>query len=295
MSKMIRSIALLLMLALLAGCSTRLAYNNLDWLTVRWVDQQVALHDTQRALLRETIEQQQAWHCATQLDEYQSWIEQVRLDLLAQRLDQQRLAAHGDRLAAFGRALAERTQPLLVELATSLDDEQVDEVLLTLDERIAKLREEIGSRSDEQWTLDRVQGMERRLQRFMGSINPQQRERLKRWAADLEPTHSDQLTQRLYWRARIAAALARREDREFLEAEISALLQPDLVWPNAYRQAIESNRQLTLDALEEVLGMTEPAQRDRMSARLSRLENNFKRLSCEGKAPPALLAAAESA
>lgn len=295
MSKITRSGALLLMLSLLVGCSTRLAYNNLDWLAVRWVDQQVALHETQRVLLRKTIEEQQAWHCATQLDDYRSWIEQLRLDLLARRLDQQRLADHGDRLAEFGRALAERIQPLLVELAMSLDDEQVDIVVLALDERIARLREEIGSRSDEQWMFDRVQGMERRLQRFMGSINPDQRERLERWAADLNPTHSDQLTQRLYWRERIAAALDRREEREFLDAEISALLQADSVWPNGYRQAIEANRQLTLEALEDILGLTEPTQRDRISARLSRLEKNLERLSCEGKAPPALLAAAESA
>lgn len=280
---------LLVLLVLLAGCSTRLAYNNLDWLTVRWVNQQVSLDGSQRTLLRDLIEEQQLWHCATQLDDYQDWIEQVRLDLLAQQLDQQRLSDHGDRLAAFARALADRLQPVLVELAVSLDDEQVDQVLLALDERIEKLREEIGTRSDEQWAIDRVEGLERRLRRAMGAINPAQRARLERWASELTATHAYQLAQRLYWRDRIAGALARRDDRAFLDQEISALLAPDAVWPEAYRQAIESNRQLTLEALEDVVVMTEPAQRDKISARLSRLKNDFQRLSCEGEAPPALI------
>ncbi len=287
-------IAVSLVLVFTAGCSTRIAYNNLDWLTVRWVNQQVSLEGDQRTMLRERLERQQLWHCATQLDRYQTWIEQLRLDLLAGRLDQVRLADHGDHLADFARALAERLQPMLVELAVSLDDEQVDQVLLALDERIDTLREEIGTRSDGQWAIDRVEGMERRLRRIMGSISPDQRRRLEQWADDLEPTHSYQLAQRLYWRERIASALSRRDDRAFLEQEISALVAPDSVWPDAYRRAIEANRELTLEALEEVVALTEPAQRDRISARLARLKNDFERLSCAGEAPPALIAAARS-
>lgn len=282
-------LGLLLLLALLAGCSTRLAYNNLDWLAVRWIDRQVSLEPDQRTRLRELFEQQQQWHCATQLDDYQSWIEQLRLDLLAERLDQQRLLEHGESLADFARALADGLRPVLVELAVSLDDQQVEQVLVELDERIEKLREEIATRSDEQWVSDRVEGLERRLRRLMGSINPAQRRRLEEWALDLNPTHAYQLTQRLYWRERIAKALSSREDRALVEQEVSALLRPDSVWPQAYRQAIEANRELTVVALEEVVALTEPAQRGKISARLARLKNDFQRLSCEGEAPPALI------
>lgn len=280
-------LVLLLLPALLAGCSTRLAYNNLDWLTVRWVDRQVSLDEDQRALLRELIEAQQPWHCATQLDDYQAWIDEVRLDLLSDRLDQQRFVQHGDRLAAFGRALAERIQPTLVELAMSFDDDQVDQVLVSLDERIDELRDEISTGSTGQWAQARMDGMERGLRRIMGPINPKQRARLERWAGDLEVTRAYQLTQRIYWRDRIGNALARRHDRGFLDREITALLEPASAWPDDYRQAIETNRRLTLAALEEVVALAEPKQRERFEARLSRLKNDFERLSCRGEAPPA--------
>src|SRR6056297_3844657 len=232
---------MLLFLVALSGCSTRLAYDNLDWLTVRWVDQQVSLDEEQRTLLRDVIEAQQLWHCATQLDDYQVWIEQARLDLLADRLDQQRLAEHGDRLAQFGRSLALRIRPALVELAASLDDEQVDELLASLDERIAELRDDIESGSTDRWAQERAKGMERGLRRFMGRLNTPQRDRLERWAHELEPTRAYQLAQRLYWRERIAGALARRDDRAFLEQETTALLDPSSVWPEGYRRAIEAN------------------------------------------------------
>ncbi|MFP4209189.1 MAG: DUF6279 family lipoprotein [Wenzhouxiangella sp.] len=294
MNRIIRTIGLVLLLALLAGCTTRLAYNNLDWLAVRWVEREVELDRDQRAQLRDQINEQQLWHCATQLADYQAWTEQLWLDLLSDRLDRQRLIEHGEQLAEFGRTLAERIAPLLVELATSLDDDQVAAIMLALDERIDQLQDEIESRSDQQWVIDRTEGMERRLRRLMGPTNPAQRARLERWARALEPTHQHQLNQRLYWRERIAEALARRDEREFLQDEINALLDPAAAWPEGYRQAIEANRELTLDALADLVRLTEPDQRGRISARLARLKNDFERLSCEGEAPPALLAAAGS-
>jgi len=280
---------LVLVLTSLAGCSTRLAYDNVDWFTVRWIDQQVSLDEAQRTLLRDVIEAQQLWHCATQLDDYRAWIERARLDLLADRLDQQRLAEHGERLAEFGRTLAQRMRPVLVELATSLDDEQVEEVLSSLDERIAELRDEVERNSTDHWAQERAEGMERGLRRFMGRINKPQRDRLERWARELEPTHTYQLAQRLYWRDRIAGALARRNDRAFLEQEIAALLEPSSAWPEGYRQAIEANRGRTLAALEEVFALLEPNQRTRLSSRLSRLGSDFESLSCEDEAPLAKL------
>jgi len=278
-----------LLLTLLVGCTTRMAYNNLDRLTVRWVDQHVSLDSDQRMLLREVIETEQLWHCATQLDDYQAWIEQLQLDLLADRLDQRRLADHGDRLAAFGRILAQRIQPMLVALAVSLDDEQVGEVRAALDERIEELREEIDAFSREEWAQERAKGMARGLRRFMGPINPGQRARVERWARELEPTHGHQLAQRLYWRDRITQALARRDERAFLELEVAALLAPSSVWPQGYREAIEANRQRTLAAMEEVVTLIDANQRDRLSTRLARLKRDFNQLSCDSEAPLAKL------
>jgi len=287
-------VVLSLLLLVSAGCSTRIAYNNLDWLTVRWVDRQVALDKDQRTLLRELIEEQQQWHCATQLEPYQTWIEQLRLDLLSGQLDRQRLAEHGERIAGFGRALAARIRPIVVELAASLDEQQVKQVLRELDERNDKLREEITDRSAEQWADDRVEGMERRLRRIMGAINADQQDLLQRWADELHPTHDQQLAQRLYWRDRIGKALAQRDHHQFLDSEISALLDPASAWPDDYRRVLEANRRLTLDALENLVLVANPDQTSRFSARLTRLKRDFERLSCQGETPAGLLAATDS-
>ena len=284
----------LLLSVLLTSCTSKIAYDNLDWLAVRWVDRQINLDKDQRELVSQHVAAQQQWHCATQLKSYEAWLEQIRLDLLSNRIDRDQLVGYGDEMAEFIETLAERLAPMLVDLASSLDDQQVESALAELDERIEKLRDEIQTRSSEQWAVDRVEGMERRLKRLMGPLNPQQRQRLERWAQDIVPTHEYQLVQRLYWRERIEQALERRGDVDFLTLEVDALLDPAAVWPRGYQQAMKTNRTLTLDALTDLVKLIEPQQKNRVSARLSRLRNDFHRLSCEGKAPPTLLASTAS-
>jgi hypothetical protein len=291
-------LAIVIVLVTATGCSSRLAYNNLDWLAVRWVDRQVSLDRDQRQLVSDHVDALQRWHCATQMSDYQNWLEQVRLDLLRDDIKRDTLIEYGQQLAVFANRLAKQSKPMLVDFATSVNSQQVDAILQELDERIDKLSDEVDSRSAEQWAIDRVEGMERRLRRLMGPLNPRQHERLERWAQDLVATHRYQLMQRQYWRDRIAQALERRSERGFLSAEIKALLTPADVWPDNYRQAIETNRELTLDALHDLVGLIEPRQRNRISARLSRLKNDFERLGCSGELPPdspsALLAEARS-
>ena len=290
-----RGLGIVLVAALLTGCTSKIAYNNVDWLAVRWVDRQIDLDRDQRQLVSRHVSEQQQWHCATQLQAYEGWLEQIRLDLLADRIERDQLIRYGAEMAEFARSLAARMAPMLVDLAASLDDQQVESALAELDERIEKLREEIETRSPEQWAIDRVEGMERRLKRLMGSLNANQKQRLEIWAQALQPTHEHQLVQRIYWRERIEWALDNRDQPHLLAAEIDALLDPAAVWPKAYREAMETNRILTLDALADLATLVEPRQRDRISARLARLKNDVQRLSCEGEAPQELIAATSSA
>jgi len=286
----IRYFALVLLLLGLSGCGVRTAYNNLDWLTVRWVNQQVNLDREQEAMLRTWLDEQLRWHCATQLADYQDLVEVIRLDLLSGRLDRDRMGEHGQAIAELGRTLTERSLPILIGLAASLDDGQVEQVLAAFDERTDKVRVSVEETSLEELAEERLASMERTLRRFMGRTNADQRRRLEVWAHSVTATEPYQLRQRLYWQDRLAIALDRRHDREFLGAEMTALMRPESAWPDDYRAVMETNRVLTLAALEEVIAQADTRHINRMSARLSSLRSDFQRLSCEGETVPALLA-----
>lgn len=294
MQNVFRILAALLLAASLSGCGVRTAYNNLDWLTVRWVNQQVSLDRQQEALLRAGLDDLLTWHCATQLAGYQDLVEQIRLDLLSDRLDQARLAEHGEAIAVFGRALTERSVPLLVELATTLDDTQVAQVLAAFDERTDKVRVSVEEKSLGDLAEDRFNSMDRTLRRFMGRSNRAQQQRLAVWADSVTATEAYQLTQRLYWQDRLATALASRHDRDFLSEEMAALMRPESAWSDEYRAVMEGNRVLTLAALEDVLSLADTRHVNRLSARLTTLQQDFQRLSCEDEPVITLLAGASS-
>ncbi len=287
-----RSFLLLLLGISLSGCGVRTAYNNLDWLTVRWVNQQVSLDREQEAMLRAWLDEELSWHCATQLASYHGLLEQMRVDLLAGRLDAERLAEYGAAIAVFGRTLTERSLAMLTELAASLDDGQVQQVLAAFDERTEEVRVRVEEKTSEDLAEDRLASMERSLRRLMGRTNAAQTERLSLWAESVTATEPYHLAQRRYWRGRLAAALERRDDPDFLAEEIAALMRPESAWSAEYQAAMESNRALTLAALEDVIQLSDSRHINRMVARLTSLRDDFRRLSCEGEAPSALLAGA---
>lgn len=289
-----RWLTLLCLLLIVSGCGVRTAYNNLDWLTVRWVNQQVSLDREQEAMLRSWLGEQLAWHCATQLPLYSELVGQIHLDLVAGNLDQKRLAEHGQSIADLGRVLTERTIPLLIDLAATLSDEQVLQVLEAFDERTEDVRVSVEEKSLEDLADERLASMERTLRRFMGRGNQAQRQRLAVWADSVTATESYQLRQRLYWQERLALALERREDTDFLSAEMTALMRPESAWSEDYRSVMEANRVLTLAALEDVVVKADTRHINRLTARLSSLRSDFDRLRCEGEKPPTLLADARS-
>lgn len=289
-----RFLVLLVLLISLSGCGVRTVYNNLEWLTVRWVNQQVSLDREQEDMLRSWLGEQLAWHCATQLPVYRELVEAIRLDVVSGNMDREQLARHGQTMAELGRLLTERSIPILIELAASLNDEQVVQVLEAFEERTEEVRVSVEEKSLQQLAEQRLAGMERSLRRFMGRSNRAQRERLALWAESLTATESYQLRQRLYWQERLAIALDRRDEREALAAEVTALMRPESAWSDEYRAVMEHNRALTLAALEDVISQADARHINRVSARLSGLADDFERLSCPGVPPPTLLADARS-
>lgn len=70
-------IALVLCLLCLAGCSQRLAYNNLGWLASYYISDYVELTDEQEEKLEADVESLVAWHRQTELPKYKSHIQSL--------------------------------------------------------------------------------------------------------------------------------------------------------------------------------------------------------------------------
>ncbi len=280
MRKWFRYVLIVALALVLAGCGVRTAYNNLDWLIMRWVNKQVSLDNEQELLFRTALDERLRWHCASQLPDYVNFLNAVDQDLTADRLNAERLRSHAESLAHFGRQLLIETRPVLLDLLASLDDDQVDELLAGVDKRNRELKEEAVDADPAERQQEQVESMARGMKRFIGRLNSEQEQRLVEWAAALQPTSELALAQRLAWREAFAEALARRNDRTRFDSLMTELLEPGSDWSDDYRQRMEYNRQLTVVALADVHRLASDRQVRRLSSRLNSLADDFQQLSC---------------
>ncbi len=281
MHNALKLLALTALALVLAGCALRLTYGQLDWLTLRWINQQVSLSGEQDRAARRWLDDKLAWHCANELPAYAELLTQLRADIAANRISVERLSVHGERIAEFGRRLIEHSQPEIIALMASLDQDQVIELLSGFDERNAEWLEEIEDQSPEEARTERVRAFERGMRRFTGSrLTPEQRSRLEVWAAALEPTAELELASRMAWQQNLADALSRRDRNGEFEAMMTELLTPGAGWTDEYRRRMEANRQLTLNTLVDLHHMAPPRQLQRLDSRLGSFIRDIERLSC---------------
>ncbi len=280
MKTAIRMIVIIALAILVAGCGVRLAYNNMDWLIMRWVDRQVTLEPEQDLAFRQALEHRLEWHCASELPDYVEFLRALENDIRHDDISVERLMVHGEQLRALGERLLHGLQPAVIELLANLNDEQIDEILAGIDERNEELREQAFETSTEQLRQDRVDSMDRTLRRVFGRVTHRQTQRLHQWAAELEPTEELALSQRLAWRERLARALSYRHDPETFNTLMSALLEPANDWSDEYRARMEFNRQRTLEAMVDIHHMANDQQLRQVRSRLNSMANSFNRLSC---------------
>jgi len=275
-------IAMLVLAAALAtGCTTRLAYNNADFLIERYVDGYVEFDGPQQAEFDGRLDALLAWHRDRELPAYVAWIGRVRSGVGSPgEVTGAEVRAWTDELFGFWTRVGRRLAPELVALAGSLGDRQVDTLLERLREGQAERVERWSGRTPEARIERRVRGMERFLGRWAGRLSDSQEDLIRDWAGRIAPTTELWLANREGWIEELGAALRSRSDRQALEAAVERLfVEPSARWDAVYRQTIEANSALTSDFLARFINGLEPGQRARADERLGDLQADLAALA----------------
>ena len=275
-------IAMLVLAAALAtGCTTRLAYNNADFLIERYVDGYVVFDGPQQAEFDGRLDALLAWHRDMELPAYVAWIGRVRSGVVSPgEVTGAEVRAWTDELFGFWGRVGRRLAPELVALAGTLTDGQVDTLLERLREGQAERVERWSGRTTEARIERRVRGMERFLGRWAGRLSDSQEDLIRDWAGRIAPTTELWLANREGWIEELGAALRSRSDRQALEAAVERLfVEPSARWDAVYRQTIEANSALTSDFLAEFISGLEPGQRARADERLGDLQADLAALA----------------
>lgn len=278
----------LILLACLAlatsGCTTKVAYNYLDW-GISWkVQRLVNLDGAQKEQTKHAIQKFHAWHRKTQLPQYATYLKGLQ-----ERVNKGDISAadiHGetDEVQLLLDQSLTYVLPDATAVLSQLSQSNADELL----SNIAKKREEY---IEKYVNVSAKKSIENRYDKFhsnfkdwVGRASKQQQKQIRDWARSLEPFEAATATQREALEQQLAALLAERQDDEALEQGLKELafyrsenLDKDL------KSMIDRNQERTYELIADLLNNMSDRQRQHFNKKIDGFVEVFTDLHKESK------------
>ncbi|WP_374363403.1 DUF6279 family lipoprotein [Pseudoduganella danionis] len=204
---------LLLMLALGACSSLRLAYNHGDTLIYWWLDGYVDLDREQKSWVKKDIDQLFQWHRSTQLQDYALLLQASQQQHLNNPTDTARLRASWGEIRQRSRVLMLHAVPQLADLLRSLRPEQITALEKKFAANNAEFRQkymkgdlEVQQKVCYQQALDQ-------FELWFGDFSRAQEAQIRRYS-DQRPLINAQIQEDRIRRQQEIVALARKVQKE---------------------------------------------------------------------------------
>lgn len=271
-----------LLLVVLGGCVLRVAYNQLDWVTLWYVDDYFELDAAQKAEARELIADTLAWHRSTQLPRYLSLSREVR-DRVGEPVSPAFVAGLYEEVVSLWDELLRRSVADGSGILTSLSDRQVEELFERLAEDNLEFEEEYSGVSAGERRKKQDKAIIKTFRRFTGRLSPDQERLIRSRTAELHDLSDEWLRRRAAWQAEFRTLLlARKSDPKFGARLASLMLDPNQFDSAGYRELVVDNQRRVFRLVAEVLNSLSPAQNEEMRKRLDGYVDDFDALVREG-------------
>lgn len=286
--------ALLLLLALLAGCSgAHLAYNNADTV-VRWIaDDYFALEGVQEVDFKARLARFHDWHRSEELPRYSALLGKAA-DKLADGLTAAELQWAWDSVMGRYRSMAAHAAPDLAEVLVTLTPAQFGR----LEEKFAEsgatyARKYLKGTAAEQRERRDKRNLEL-MREWFGDLSGAQEAQLEMASARLPLLYALRLQNRQRRQQEFAALLKAYRSPAELEPRLRAwLVDWDEGAPLQYRRLSALHRDLYMQMLLQLDRSLTPAQRAHAAERLRDYAAIFKNLAEQNKLARADAPAAE--
>ncbi|KPJ95204.1 MAG: hypothetical protein AMJ55_04480 [Gammaproteobacteria bacterium SG8_15] len=147
----VKLIASLLLCLLLGACSTKMAYNYLDWILEWYVGDLVSLSEDQEWQFRNALARQLDWHRKKQLPLYVKSLDDLRNAINNGLTVEALQRIYHDQENGLNELIKQIT-PTLSELLATLSDSQVEQLMENLEEQNQELEDEYVKKSRDEQT-----------------------------------------------------------------------------------------------------------------------------------------------
>ncbi|EGU47632.1 putative lipoprotein [Vibrio ichthyoenteri ATCC 700023] len=207
----------------LSGCGTKLVYENLDWLTIRYVEEFVELDREQQSHLSEAINNASEWHRSDEIPAYIEELDQLLL-ISPDQFSLEQFYLHEERLRGFSVRLLDEFFPAITALVAKMSDEQVEQFMDTLRVRHIKFKQQKQIDDKSEWTERYQNRISENLSDWVGPLTPLQQTFVEQWASELLVTTPLWFEYQTQLRVELVNIFSHRQNTEQLPILLRQLL-----------------------------------------------------------------------
>ena len=262
-----------------SGCTTKLAYDFLDWGLYWELKDYVKFTRDQRLLVKDEISQLIDWHRSEELPQYADQLEKLSKELKS-GITVEQLEESYNNLRDSWQRIVIKTLPAAVDIISNLNDEQVNDFFEMLIEKEGDDAKKIEKGTNARTLKKREAYVSKKIVGVIGKLNEDQKSLIAQWALSMKPTKELSLAQAIQWRTRMQTVLAERHNKQQLENNLMVLFaNPDQLRSASYRRVIEKNKRLIMQLLFDLNQTLTNQQRSKLVKKLQSYINDFRDLS----------------
>jgi len=278
MMRPIKFFPAVLICLLISACSTKIAYNYLDWILEWYAEDLVSLDYDQEWQLRRALAKELDWHRKKQLPLYVEGLDELKqaidngltVDSLQKIYVKQEQGLH---------KLLIQVAPSMAQLLATLSDKQVTQLLENLEDQNQDLEEEYVDKPREKLIEQRTERMTDRVENWVGPLSDSQKQMIEEWSSQIKPTATQWMSNRRAWQEKLGLIL--RENRsgtDFKERLEKLFTGSQKAWPESYRVDFEYNRELVFNFFVNLVNNLTTEQRQHLFDEIAVLRNQLLEL-----------------
>ena len=270
-----RTLFILVFVVFLSACSSKLAYNNLDWWVYWYLDDYIELKEGQEEKFDDHLQNWLRWHKATELRRYKAHLSEIKVEINEGTLDSNTVYNHLVKARSHWERVRDEISPELAILAKTLDDEQVVSLFAALEKdnkEEEEERKEALVKTEEARLEDRIERIEEAMSERIGKLSHEQKQIVSTYATQFIPTGEEWLKYRRDIQNAARKLFVTRSFNNNFETDLIELMQnPDSYKSDIYKQSSAHNMTVTATLISEVFSTLSRKQREALIENIDEL------------------------
>jgi predicted RNA-binding protein YlxR (DUF448 family) len=268
---------LVIMMLSITSCSTKLTYNNLDWIVSWYIDDYVKLTDTQENEFDKKLETLLLWHRKTELKNYITQIKTIQIDL-NKGITPSNIENYFKSVTRFLEVALVKAEPDIVKLAYSLSDKQAGSFLVEFEQQNIDKIEKFEEESKEKRSEKRFEKFEEQVTSFVGKLNTQQKKLLDEGNNQLLSSFQERIKFRRQWADTIRGAYVIRarslgdtdkKKKGFELALKQSILESNSLRSVKYSNILDHNQRVRVNTLYQIITSLDEQQLKHLNEKLN--------------------------